>query len=70
MEHLLSGQLLAVPVRVLPLLSSLLSGHQELDTPSLALFEEYDEVKYSLRWVTTDCGLVILLPSCDCFKMK
>jgi len=46
---LLSGRshLLGVPTIVLPLLSPPLSGHQALDTPSLALFQEHDEGKYS-----------------------
>ena len=30
-------------MRALPLLSPLLSGHQALDTPSLASFQKYDE---------------------------
>ena len=38
--------LLPVPVRALPLLSPLLSGHQEPDTLSLASFQEFDERKY------------------------
>ena len=37
----------AVLTRVLPLLSPLLSGHQALDRLLLALFQEYDEEKYS-----------------------
>ena len=43
------GHLLAVPTRVPPLLSPLLSGHQALDTLTLALFQEYDQGKYSPR---------------------
>ena len=41
------GLLSAVPTRVFPLLSTLLSGHQALDALNLALFLEYDEGKHS-----------------------
>ena len=41
---LFSDNLLAVSImRALPLLSPLLSGHQALDTPSLASFQKHDE---------------------------
>ena len=45
----LSGHshLFGVSTIVLSLLSPPLSGHQALDTLSLALFQEYDEGKYS-----------------------
>ena len=45
---------------------------QAPDTLSLALFQEYDEGKYSLRWkpVTTECGPVMLLLPRVCFKIK
>lgn len=45
MKPLLNGRghILAVPKRVLSLLSPLLRGHRALDTLGLASFLEYDE---------------------------
>ena len=39
------GHLLAVPTTALPLFSPLLSGHQALDTLTVAIFEEHGEGK-------------------------
>ena len=65
------GHLLAVPVRVLTLLSSLWSGYQVLAIFSLASVEEFDERKYYSRWeLMTVCGPVMLLPSLICFAIK
>ena len=66
---LLSGRChpLGVSTIVLPLLSPPLSGHQGLDTLSLALFQEYDEGKYSPkiegynRLLTSNASFVTLL---------
>ena len=48
-KRLLSGRghLLGVSTIVLPLLKPPLSGHQALDTLSLASFQKHDERKYS-----------------------
>ena len=72
-KRLLSGRghPLGVSTIVLPLLSPPLSGHQGLDTLSLALFQEYDEGKYSPkiegynRLLTRNASSVTL-----CFKIK
>ena len=65
------GHLLAVPMRVLTLLSPLWSSYQVLDIFSLASFQEFDERKYCSRWeLTTVCGPVMLLLSFVCFAIK
>ena len=41
------GHLLAVPTTAVPLFSPLFSGHQALDTLTLAIIQEYGETKQS-----------------------
>ena len=63
------GHLLAVPTTAVPLFSPLFSGHQALDTLTLAIIQEYGETKQSPRQkVATDCGPVMLLPLRVCLK--
>lgn len=70
------GHFLTVPVRVLPLSSPLLSGHQALDTLSSTLqcislitWWRKNTVRDKDNWLWTS-NAVMLLPSCDCFKIK
>ena len=63
------GHLLAVATTALPLFSPLFSGHQALDTLTLAIIQEYGETKQSPRQkVASDCGPVMLLPLRVCLK--
>jgi len=79
LQPLLSGRshLLAVPARVLPLLSPLLSSCLALDTLSLAVFQEYnDERKLIQSELEGDdqyycmCGPIMLLLLRVCFEKK
>ena len=58
------GHLLAIPTTALPLFSPLFSGHQALDTLTLAIIQEYGP----RQKVATDCGPVMLLPLRVCLK--
>ena len=68
---ILSGYLLAIPPRVLPLFSPLVSGHQASDALSLTYFKNImKENEVQGRKLNDQLWTLLLLPSRVCFKIK